>query len=330
MQTKFFILFLFVSSFCFSQEFETKKLLQLAKNVDKIQKLLNKDTTNFFVKRKIKKLIPLDTHLINYSIQYSEYVNNEIERARILTNEGKINESMDLCNLILQKNPKNDYYKNDIRYAYFHLAKNYAFLKDTLNCYKNALLFSQIKYGDLDILFQPIIYNTIGREKIDCLAKVQDSVFVYFNKNKTKYFEQMFLLRYLIKEDQYTRIDPKTSKEQFERINDFIVKSLSYMMENNDFLDDFFIDDIHKTYFTILFAHFPKDLQLKYLKRVVLFMEKSGRYSGAQLIIDKALVNLGKEQLYGTQVYGKDGKCMLYPITRRSESEIRKELGLDN
>jgi hypothetical protein len=59
-------------------------------------------------------------------------------------------------------------------------------------------------------------------------------------------------------------------------------------------------------------------------------MEKSGRYSGAQLIINKALVNLGKEQLYGTQVYGKDGKCTLYPITKRPESEIRKELGLDN
>jgi hypothetical protein len=327
---KFLIFFIFLSFFfqSQSQKFDKKELISIVKNQRKLNFLLSKDT-NFIINnlrlKKTSKKFKTES-IILYS--YKNFVFSKIEIARSLINEGKFNESIDLCNSLLQNNPSDPYFDDLNGFLYNCLSINYAFIKDTLNCFKFSVLYSKLKDAELDLLFQPVIYNLIGKEKIEYLAEIQDSVFIKYNHTKLRSLESMILLRFLIKEDQYLRIDKRVNFERIEEFNIYFEKIFQIITEKELNFNDLFIDNNHVLYYTILFSHTSKDFQIKYFRKIVKYLEMTGRFDSAKLIIDKVLINLDREQLYGTQFYSKDNKCLIYPITKKTEVEVRNELGL--
>ena len=328
MQIKIFILFLLVSSFCFSQDssnYIKKNIIKLDKYYTKAQQIQNDN--NLLLKYylyKIKKLSNIDD-------LYSKEINNKIESAKHLSYNSDFERSNEICFEIIKEISKFKSYKYLSEQTFDLIAKNYAYLKDTNNCNLYATEYCKTNFASLEIFFNPVIISILGKEKINELSRIQDSVFLKKNIEKSISFESVFLIRYLIKKDQFLLLEEGNREHIYNQFSKELENTLEFILSNHYFPNYVLIDDFTIIYFSVLYSHTSTNFKLKYLKKFADFLEKIDHHKdGIKPIIDKILVDKYQEQLYGTQVYGKDGKCTLYPITKRPESEIRKELGLDN
>lgn len=312
------------SNICFSQ-YDSNYIM---KNITKLDKYYLKiqNENNLLFKHYLHKIKKLDS--INQL--YLKEINYKIENAKQLSYNGNFERSNEISFAILKENSKfkSFNYLNELTFDL--ISKNYAYLNDTNNCKIYAIKYCKSNLATLDFFFDPVIISILGKENINELSRIQDSVFLKKNIEKSISFESVFLVRYLIKKDQFIRLEKENSEFKFNEFNKELENTLEFIISNHFFPNDVLIDDLTIIYFNILYSHASTNFQLKHLKKYADFLEKKENHKdGVKLIIDKILVHKYKEQLYGTQSYGKDGKCIPFPLTQKSESEIRKELDLE-
>lgn len=329
--TSFFVV-ITISNICFSQndsDFIMKNIAKLDKYCLKIQKTRNVNFLQKYYLHKFNKINNIDKYN-TVDLLYFQEINNKVENAKQLSYNGHFEQSNEICFTIIKENSKYKFYNNLSELTYDLISKNYAYLNDTNNCKIYATKHCKSNIADLDFFFNPVIISILGSENINELSRIQDSVFLKKNFEKSISFESVFLIRYLIKKDQFLRLTKEHNELKINECTKELESMLDIIISKHFFPNEVLIDDETIIYFNILYAHTSSTFQLKHLKKYADFLEtKEHHKDGVKLIIDKILVHKYNEQLYGTQSYGKDGKCVPFPLTKRTESEIRKELGLE-
>lgn len=306
-----------------------KNIAKLDKYCLKIQKTRNVNFLQKYYLHKFNKINNIDKYN-TVDLLYFQEINNKVENAKQLSYNGHFEQSNEICFTIIKENSKYKFYNNLSELTYDLISKNYAYLNDTNNCKIYATKHCKSNIADLDFFFNPVIISILGSENINELSRIQDSVFLKKNFEKSISFESVFLIRYLIKKDQFLRLTKEHNELKINECTKELESMLDIIISKHFFPNEVLIDDETIIYFNILYAHTSSTFQLKHLKKYADFLEtKEHHKDGVKLIIDKILVHKYNEQLYGTQSYGKDGKCVPFPLTKRTESEIRKELGLE-
>lgn len=306
-----------------------KNIAKLDKYCLKLQKTRNVNFLQKYYLHKFNKINNIDKYN-TVGLLYFQEVNNKVENAKQLSYNGHFKQSNEICFTIIKENSKYKFYNYLSELTYDLISKNYAYLNDTNNCKIYATKHCKSNSASLDFFFNPVIISILGSENINELSRIQDSVFLKKNFEKSISFESVFLIRYLIKKDQFLRLTKEHNELKINECTKELESMLEIIISKHFFPNEVLIDDETIIYFNILYAHTSSTFQLKHLKKYADFLEtKEHHKDGVKLIIDKILVHKYNEQLYGTQSYGKDGKCVPFPLTKRTESEIRKELGLE-
>jgi len=329
---KILFVFIAITNISFSQNdsiYIRKNIAKLDKYSLKLQKTRNVNFLQKYYLHKFNKINNIDKYN-TVGLLYFQEVNNKVENAKQLSYNGHFKQSNEVCFTIIKENSKYKFYNYLNELTYDLISKNYAYLNDTNNCKMYATKHCISNLASLDFFFNPVIISILGSENINELSRIQDSVFLKKNFEKSISFESVFLIRYLIKKDQFLRLTKEHNELKINECTKELESMLEIIISKHFFPNEVLIDDETIIYFNILYAHTSSTFQLKHLKKYADFLEtKEHHKDGVKLIIDKILVHKYNEQLYGTQSYGKDGKCVPFPLTKRTESEIRKELGLE-